>query len=72
MILIIVPAAWLAALFLGLTMCRLAALSDESQAVALAEWMASDRTQERAAVLLDWTSETPPGDPRRGAYRATG
>jgi hypothetical protein len=72
MILIIVPAAWLAALFLGLTMCRLAALSDYSQAVALAEWMASNRTQERASGLLDRTSEPLPADPGRGAYRATG
>jgi hypothetical protein len=71
-LLIIVPAAWLAALFLGLTMCRLAALSDYSQAVALAEWMASNRTAERPFASLDQTSEPLPADPRRGAYGATG
>lgn len=72
MILIIVPAAWLAAVFLALTMCRLAALSDYSQAVALAEWMTINRVKERASVSLDQTSEPLPADPRRGAYRATG
>jgi hypothetical protein len=36
---LLIPAAWLAVVYFGLMMCRLAARSDRSQAQALAEWV---------------------------------
>ncbi len=36
---LIIPAVWLAVAYFGLMMCRLAARSDRSQALALAEWV---------------------------------
>lgn len=68
---ILIPAIWSSALILGLTMCRLAAISDDSTEGAIAEMLASRRAERELA---------PPGphepkhafDRRFGAYRATG
>lgn len=46
MLLILIPAAWLAVTFFALTMCRLAARSDDSRAVGLAEWIATSHLSE--------------------------
>jgi hypothetical protein len=40
-LLVVLPAALLAAILVGVGMCRLAALSDRHHAVALAEWIAA-------------------------------
>jgi hypothetical protein len=42
-VLVVFPAAFLAAILVGVGMCRLAALSDRHHAVALAEWIAASR-----------------------------
>jgi hypothetical protein len=49
-------------------MCRAAALSDDSHAVALAEWIAT----ERESVPAESPAEQLPFEPERGTYRATG
>ncbi len=68
-IVILVPAAWLAALLFGLTMCRLAALSDDSQAIAVAEWIATNHLPGRQDGPVVSTSELPYST---RDYRATG
>jgi hypothetical protein len=63
-LLILIPTAWLAALFFALAMCRLAAVSDDTYDALLAERFADapvDSHGERVAI-----------DRRRGVYRATG
>ncbi|MGA2319443.1 MAG: hypothetical protein ABSG95_01700 [Solirubrobacteraceae bacterium] len=50
MLLILIPTAWLAIVFFALAMCRLAALSDDSRAVAFAEWIAVSYRGEREDV----------------------
>jgi hypothetical protein len=57
---------------LGLGMCRLAAHSDSSQALALAEWAAANYRGESEAAAVQWAREQIPFEPRRGAFRATG
>ena len=69
---LLIPTAWLAVVFFALTMCRLAALSDDSHAVALAEWIATSYPIDQKAVPADSTAEQLPFDPQRGDYRATG
>jgi hypothetical protein len=69
---VLIPTAWLAFVFFGLTMCRLAALSDDSYPVALAEWIATSCLAEHEAVPADGPAEQLPLDAQRGAYRATG
>lgn len=56
MLLIIIPTAWLAVVLFALTMCRLAARSDDSRAVALAERVATSYPSERRSV----PEEAPP------------
>jgi hypothetical protein len=51
------------ALFFGLAICRLARMSDDSEARALAEWLAM--SPDEAAGRL-------PNDDEDAAYRATG
>lgn len=69
-IFIIVPATWLAALLFGLTMCRLAALSDDSQAMAVAEWIATNRLPGPQSDPVITPPSQLPYSPRD--YRATG
>lgn len=71
MLFILIPAIWSSAFFLGLTMCRLAALSDDSTENAVAEMLASQRAQDRLAPP-ERTDSRRAFDPRLGAYRATG
>jgi hypothetical protein len=70
-LLILIPAAWLAVALLGLTLCRLAALSDDSDALALREWIASYLAEHRAASS-DSAAEPRSFDEQRGAFGATG
>jgi hypothetical protein len=62
----------LAVVFFALTMCRSAALSDDSNDVALAERIATNYLAEQKAVLADSRAEQLPTDPHHEAYRATG
>jgi hypothetical protein len=50
---IVIPSAWLAVLLFALTMCRLAARSDDSQAVALAERLAASNLASHEDVSAD-------------------
>lgn len=60
----LIAIAWLVLVCVGLTMFRLAALSDRSHAAALAEWISSRYPTRR--------DEEQAPDHRGGAYRATG
>jgi hypothetical protein len=62
-LLLLIPGLWMAALFFGLAICRLARMSDESQTRALAEWF---------AMSVDATERHLPGEEDEAAYRATG
>ncbi len=68
---ILIPIAWLAVLLFALTMFRVATVSDDSDAVALAEWIAMSRGNEDRAVPTDTAAEQLPTDPQGTAYRAT-
>jgi hypothetical protein len=50
---ILIPAAWLAVAVFALTMCRLAARSDDSRANGLAEWIATSYLAEHEDVPAD-------------------
>jgi hypothetical protein len=72
LLLVLVPAAIVAVALLGLGMCRLAALSDSSQAVALADWIATSYRAEHKPGPAELAREQIPLDPRGGSFRATG
>jgi hypothetical protein len=69
---VLIPAALVAAVALGVSMCRLAALSDRNQACALADWMAMPYRAERQPRTTERLSEGPPFDSRGETFRATG
>jgi len=70
-LLLLISAAWLAAMYLGLAMCRLAAQSDRSHAAELAELLAScPPSEEDAAIAREPTRPTREAD--EFPYRATG
>jgi hypothetical protein len=72
LLLVLIPAAITAVALLGLGMCRLAALSDSNQAVALADWIAASYRAEQKAGPVEPSREQIPLDPRAGPFRATG
>ena len=72
MLFVLVPAAVAAIALLGLSMCRLAALSDSNHAAALAEWTAASYLAEHEALPVDRPREQIPFEPRGGRFRATG
>ena len=72
MLFILIPTAWFAVVFFALTMCRVAALSDDSHSVAVAEWIATSYLAEHKAVPPNSPAEQLPLDPQRAVYRATG
>ena len=72
MLFILFPTAWLAVVVLALIMFRVAAFSDDSHAVALAEWITTSYLAEHKAVPADSPAEQLPPDPHRAVYRATG
>jgi hypothetical protein len=69
---LILITAWVAVVFFGLTMCRLAARSDDSHAVELAEWIATRHIVGRDAPSTDSATERLPFDAQPEGYRATG
>lgn len=72
MLLVLASAAWLAVTFFGLAVLRLAALSDDWHALALAEWIAAARVlQPQATEAESWMRQLPV-DPPDEAYRAAG
>jgi hypothetical protein len=68
MLVLLIPAAWLAAMCFGVAVCRLAAISDESDAAALEEWLATRPPADQFPGRAD--DPVPLDHP--GAYRATG
>jgi hypothetical protein len=62
---VLIPLAWLAVVFLGLTMCRVGALSDRLHASALAEWVASTPHAERETFSLETLADQRPYRNRR-------
>jgi len=69
---LILITAWLAVVFFGLFMCRLAARSDDSHAVEVAEWIAMLKIAGREAPSTDTDPEQPAFDVQAERYRATG
>jgi hypothetical protein len=57
---------------LGLSICRVAALSDRNSALALAEWFATSHLAGRQVVLTDRSGEQFLFDPPDEAFRAAG
>jgi hypothetical protein len=71
-IFILIPIAVLALALLGLSVCRVAAISDRKQAVALAEWSALSHGSEFADAPAERSREQMPFAPPSGPFRATG
>ncbi len=71
MLFVLIPTTLAAAVF-GLSMFRLAALSDCKHAIAVAEWIATSRLTERKGTPTDCSRGELPSDPRGDAFRATG
>lgn len=67
-----ISAGWLIIAFVGLAMCRLAALSDDSHVEALAEWIATNCIVEDRALPADSATRRLTTDAQFRAYRATG
>lgn len=57
---------------LGLSICRIAALSDRNSALALTEWLAASRRAERPVAPADRAGEQFSFDPPDDAFRAAG
>jgi hypothetical protein len=57
---------------LGLSMCRLAALSDSSHVAAVADWVLASHRPEHAVASAEHPPEQISADPRGGRFRATG
>ncbi len=72
MLFVLLFAAWLAVVLFGVTMCHLAALSDDSHAAAVADWMAAGRRPERRGAGSNASLKPRPLDRRRAGHRATG
>ena len=72
MLLILIPTVWLAVVLFVLAMCRVAARSDDSHAVALTEWIATSNLAEHEAAPADSPDEQLVFDPQRGVERAAG
>jgi hypothetical protein len=69
---ILIPTAWLAVLFFALAMCHLAARSDESHDVALAEEIATSDRAARENLVAGGPPERLRSDPQRRVYRRAG
>jgi hypothetical protein len=69
---VLIAVAVVAAVVLGVGMCRLAALSDRQHAGALADWGAQCYAIDREPWTADSVSEQLPLDPQGEAFRATG
>jgi hypothetical protein len=69
---VVIPTAWLAVLFFALAMCRLAAYSDDSQTLAVAERLRAGDLGRRDGASADAAADHLSPGSRRGVYRATG
>jgi hypothetical protein len=69
---ILIPSAWLAIVFFALAMCHLAARSDESHDVAMAEQFATSNPEERETMAAGGPPEQLTLDPQRRVYRRMG
>jgi hypothetical protein len=70
-LLIIIPVAWLAVLAFAVAMCRLAALSDSSRAIALAERFAVRNIGDRRNVPAESSAAQRAFDRQGGDRRAS-
>jgi hypothetical protein len=68
---IVVIVAWCLLAFVGLAICRLSALSDEAQALELAECVALAARRRREQAAVDGAAESSP-DGHGEARRAVG
>jgi len=68
----LIPVAWLAVLLFGVTMCRLAAHSDRSQAMALAEWVRTSYFARPGELPGRTPAEQVRFERLHGPHRATG
>jgi hypothetical protein len=69
---LLIPAAWLALVFFALMMCHLAARSDRSYDVALADGIARSYFVDRWAVPIQIRAGRLPLDPRISVHRGRG
>jgi hypothetical protein len=73
MLLILIASALVVAVaLLGLSICRVAALSDRNNALALTEWLATTHLADRQGVPTDRSSGQFLFDPPGEAFRAAG
>lgn len=72
MLLIFLVVVLVAALMLGVSMCRLAALSDRKQAGVLADWSALRFALEQESWSTERSPDELPLDPPGEAFRAAG
>jgi hypothetical protein len=70
-LLLLIPTVWLAVVFFALAMFRLAAQSDDSQAVALAERIATIYRAERKAATAE-SADQLAVEAKQRLHRATG
>jgi hypothetical protein len=68
---VVIPVVLLVAL-LGMSMCRLAGLSDSSHAAAVADWVAAGGLIEQGSASDGRDSARLPFDPRGESFRAAG
>jgi hypothetical protein len=71
-LLLLIPTVWLAVVFFAVAMFRLAAQSDDSQAVALAERIATIYRAERKAAPAERPADQLPVEAKQRLHRATG
>jgi hypothetical protein len=69
---VLIPTAWLVALFFGLALCRRAARSDHAHVVALTECLALSRLAESDAFPAERPVGELPFESHRRVFRATG
>jgi hypothetical protein len=69
---LILISAWLAVVFFGLIMCRLAARSDHAHAVEMADWIATNHLAGHETPPADSAAEQVLSDAQRWPYQATG
>jgi hypothetical protein len=68
----LISVAWLAVIYFGLMMCRLASSSDRLHAAALAEWIRTSYFAGSGKLPSEDRAERLAFDPRHRSHRATG
>jgi hypothetical protein len=69
---VLISAGWLIVAVVGLAICRLGGLSDDSHVEALAEWIAANCITEDRSPPAEGGAERLPIDARFRTYRAAG